>query len=228
MRCRLIFTIAGLSLLLCGCFPRTQNVFFPNLSSFTVVSDSVDLEHKTVRKTFFSWEDPDRWELRLLDDGIEQARWLGDKNDVFVRNYRNNSYWKAANTDIVFSGIMDVRKILGSRWQFESQETCGGGVCARYRLVNENYENGRERIGHWIWVDTANTLPVRQKLTGDTGMAIATYSGINTTVVTMPENTKVVETTLDPFLLPDSMVSTYTAEMQLKGLPMVWPFFSRN
>lgn len=197
-----ILVIMGVTI--AGCTPKRQTVDFGSFISFTTETQD----------TWFAWQDPDKWELKILDGGIERAHWVGIGEKLYVRDYNGSQYWEIKNPGISFSSVIDVRKLNDEQWQLDGD---------RYRIMNKNYKSGREQIQHFVWLDPVTKLPIKQQLTGDTGTVIVKYSGINTTTINVPSDTKITGT--DPFLLPNSMMATYSAEMKLRGLPMVWPFF---
>ena len=93
-----------------------------------------------------------------------------------------------------------------------------------FEILDPDYDNVRESIKHTIWLNEKTGLIAKERYFSDTGTAVTYYSNLGSTRVNIPVAIKRSETNADPWLLSNSITATYSAEMKLKGLPVVWPF----
>jgi len=195
------------------------------VTSFTAISEMADLEGMPRWKTVLLREDTDKWDLVIQDGGIEQSHWIGVGNTMYVKDYADDRFWQINVPEkLLFLSQIDFRKFIQRAMNRMGKIAVIDKGNMEFEILDPDYDNVRESIKHTIWLNEKTGLIAKERYFSDTGTAVTYYSNLGSTRVNIPVAIKRSETNADPWLLSNSITATYSAEMKLKGLPVVWPF----
>ncbi len=241
MRLRGVFTIAlilGISLLVAklNCrvnFDPVITRYFDwveTVHSFQADSDLFNFDRKLIGKTIFNFQDPDRWEMIIEDNGLEQAHWIKIGKTTYVKDFTDQRWWQVDNNLSKLTSSIDFRDFANRarrelnkiKFVFQTEEACGESLCLIYLVLNPDYESSREHVRQTIWLDSTSSALVKEEYVGDTGIAVTEYSHFNQLTLVAPGKIKLAKPD-NLFLLPGSVEATYSAKMS-QWYPLVFPF----
>lgn len=234
MRWLLLFTIASVLtfFIFSDRFSRTQPVpepvrgFFSwaeKVNSFRAESVVFDAQQRQLGVTTFYFQDPDRWEMTVADDGIVTAQWRFVDNTLYVRDLGDGNFIMDASFKPVITSSVDFRswvkeakaKKFSKRFVWQRSESCGETQCWVYVVRDPTYETGRETIRHRLWVTQDTQVLFREEYIGDTGTTITEYSEFNQVSLEPPALVQPVTEGIRAYLVPGRVMALEAARLEI-------------